>query len=182
MSFALDIYMFEIQDFINFNASGRAYCPSCSREKGRRPSQKSLALLDSGAYKCHAGCTPKEIRDSIGAEKAVVHQVNSDPPLVYFPNQLQATTDWLLNGNDGKRGQAQQWLKERGLTTELIQHYRLGLVTHHGRAGIVIPIPADDQGTRYYRKIRVEPWSDRPTWSQKGMPVMVYFTLWCMYL
>lgn len=169
--------MFEIQDFINFNASGRAYCPSCSRKKGRRPSQKSLALLDSGAYKCHAGCTPEEIRDSLGTEKSVAkNQVNSDPPLVYFATQLQTTTDWLLNGNDGKRGQAQKWLKDRGITTELIQHYRLGLVTHHGRAGIIISIPADDQDTRYYRKIRVEPWSDKPACSQKGIPAMVYFT------
>ena len=169
--------MFEIQDFINFNASGRAYCPSCSRKKGRRPSQKSLALLDSGAYKCHAGCTPEEIRDSLGTEKSVAkNQVNSDPPLVYFANQLQATTDWLLNGSDGKRGQAQKWLKDRGITPELIQHYRLGLVTHHGRAGIIIPISVDDQDTRYYRKLRIEPWSDRPTWSQKGLPAMIYFT------
>ncbi|WP_041660550.1 AAA family ATPase [Acaryochloris marina] len=169
--------MFEIQDFINFNASGRAYCPSCSRKKGRRPSQKSLALLDSGAYKCHAGCTPEEIRDSLGIEKtSSLDLANQNSPLIYTPDQLQTTTDWLLNGNDGKRGQAQQWLKNRGITPELIQHYRLGLVTHHGRAGIVIPIPADDQDTRYYRKFRIEPWSYRPTWSQKGLPAMVYFT------
>ena len=40
----------------------------------------------------------------------------------------------------------------------------------------MIPIPTDDRNREYYRKIRIEPWSESPTWSQKGIPAMVYFT------
>lgn len=169
--------MFEIQEFVTFDAGGRAYCPSCRKKKGRRPTQKSLAVLESGAYKCHAGCTTEEIRDSLGVPKVGrMAKAESDPPQLYLPKQLQATMDWLVNGTDGDRGQALQWLSQRGITTDIIHRYRLGLVTHRGRVGIVIPIPTDDQGNQFYRKIRIEPWSEKPAWSQKGMPAMVYFT------
>jgi len=57
---------FDIRAYVAFDAKGRGYCPSCERKKGRRPSQKSLAVLGSGAYKCHAGCTPEEIRNAVG--------------------------------------------------------------------------------------------------------------------
>ena len=169
--------MFEIREYVEFNAGGRAYCPSCQQKKGRRPSQKSLVVLESGAYKCHAGCTTEEIRDSLGIPKtAAMDRGWSDSPQLYSPKQLQTPTDWLTQGTDEDRGQAQQWLSQRGMTPDIIHRYRLGLVTQRGRVGIMIPIPTDDKGHQFYRKIRIEPWSEKPSWSQKGLPAMVYFT------
>ena len=162
--------MFEIQEFIKFDAQGRAYCPSCQQRKGRRPSQKSLALLESGAYKCHAGCTPEEIRASLNQSKSKA--TSRTYPLA----QLQPLTEQLLHGTHLASERARAWLQQRGITSDIIQHYHLGLVTHRGRVGIVIPIPIDDQGQQYYHKLRVEPWSDNPTWSQKDIPAMVFFT------
>lgn len=167
--------MFDIREWVEFSDRGRAYCPSCHRRKGRRPSQRSLAVLESGAYKCHAGCTPEEIRVSLGQAKPAQRSKPQSDSL-YGLEQITKTTEWLVEGTDEVSDRARQWLHRRGITTDIIHHYRLGLVDRRGRPGIVIPIPQDDQALSFYQKVRIEPWGERSTWSQKGLPAMVYFT------
>ena len=167
--------MFDIREWVEFDGSGRAFCPNCHQRKGRRPSQKSLAVLESGAYKCHAGCTPEEIRASLGQPKSAMGSPPKSDQL-YTLEQVAKTTDWLVEGTDEESDLARQWLHQRGITVGIIRHYHLGLVDRRGRSGIMIPIPQDDQGLHFYQKVRIQPWTDQPTWSQKGLPAMVYFT------
>ncbi|MBW4554183.1 MAG: hypothetical protein KME35_24235 [Aphanocapsa sp. GSE-SYN-MK-11-07L] len=91
--------LFNIRDFIPFDRNGRAYCPNCEQNKGRRPSQKSLAVLESGAYKCHAGCTSEEIRLCLGVPKnsSVLPTSKSQ---FHTAEQITKAMDWLLQGQD----------------------------------------------------------------------------------
>ncbi len=57
---------FNIQDWLEFR-NGRASCPCCEVEKGKPNSNLSLVPGSNGAYKCHAGHTPAEIRAILGA-------------------------------------------------------------------------------------------------------------------
>lgn len=66
--------------------------------------------------------------------------------------------------------------EQRGISPEIARHYRLGLVNRNGITGVSIPIPADDSGLHFYQKLRLEPWSGNKSWTQKGVPAMVYFT------
>lgn len=170
---------FQIRDWVPFDLKGRAYCPSCELKKGRRPSQKSLAVLESGAYKCHAGCTPDEIRTSLGMPKHSSLSMSSgslDMRLLQTLDQATKAMDWLLQGQDEESLWARQWLEQRGISSEIARHYRLGLVSRHGTSGVSIPIPADQVGENFYQKLRIAPWTGNTAWTQKGMPVMVYFT------
>ena len=167
---------FSIRDFVTFDRNGRAYCPNCAQNKGRRPSQKSLAVLESGAYKCHAGCTPDEIRISLGVPKNGSISTSLDVRSLHTPEQIEKSMDWLLQGQDEESGWARQWLEHRGISPEIVRHYRLGLVNRNGTTGVSIPIPADESGQHFYQKLRLEPWSGNKSWTQKGVPAMVYFT------
>jgi hypothetical protein len=71
---------------------------------------------------------------------------------------------------------ARQWLDQRGISPETACHYRLGLVNRNGTTGVSIPILADESGLNFYQKLRLEPWNSNPSWTQKGVPAMVYFT------
>jgi hypothetical protein len=169
--------MFDIREYLELDRNGRAYCPSCELSKGRRPSQKSLAVLASGAYKCHAGCTVEEIRASLGVSKTLSPaSLPPEPSSLITSEQVMRSMNWLLNGKDDEGKWARQWLEQRGITSEIIRHHRLGLVNCRGVPGISIPIPADRQGLYFYQKIRLEPWIGNKNWSQKGVPSMVYFT------
>ena len=102
---------FSMRDFVTFDRNGRAYCPNCEQNKGRRPSQKSLAVLESGAYKCHAGCTPDEIRASLGVPKNGSISTSLDVRSLQTPDQSTKAMDWLLQGQDEESGWARQWLE-----------------------------------------------------------------------
>jgi hypothetical protein len=166
---------FNIRDYVLFDRNGRAYCPSCEQKKGRRPSQKSLSLLESGAYKCHAGCTTDEIRICLGVPKNTSPIAGSTESL-HTLEQITKAMDWLLQDQDEESLWARQWLGKRGIRSEIIHYYRLGLVSRNGTTGIAISIPADEPGTHFYQKLRLEPWTDNKNWSQKGVPAMIYFT------
>jgi DNA-binding IscR family transcriptional regulator len=151
-------------------------------------------VLPTGAYKCHRGCTPDQIRGAIGAEKhqALPPATSTKTPsakVLVSPPKVKEATDRLLTQST----HALKWLMERGITPEMAEHYRLGVV--RCRVGdstkdskfshlpaVVIPLPNPD-GTAYFQKKRVLPWgeeSDRPdgyqAWSQYGIPQMVYTT------
>ncbi|MBW4553863.1 MAG: AAA family ATPase [Aphanocapsa sp. GSE-SYN-MK-11-07L] len=166
---------FNIRDVVSFDRNGRAYCPSCEQKKGRRPSQKSLAVLESGAYKCHAGCTSEEIRVSLGVPKHGSTPLSAKSQL-HTAEQITKAMAWLLQGRDEDSQWAQQWLDQRGITSEIARHYCLGLVNRNGTTGVSIPIPADESSQTFYQKLRLEPWIGNTAWTQKGMPAMVYFT------
>jgi hypothetical protein len=167
---------FSIRDFVSFDRNGRAYCPNCEQNKGRRPSQKSLAVLESGAYKCHAGCTPDEIRASLGVPKNGSISTSLDVRSLQTPDQATKAMDWLLQGQDEESGWARQWLEQRSISPKIVRHYRLGLVNRNGITGVSIPIPANESGLHFYQKLRLEPWTGNKSWTQKGVPAMVYFT------
>ncbi len=164
---------FNIQEYVVFDRSGRAFCPSCALKKGRRPSQKSLAVLPSGAYKCHAGCTPDEIRRALGQSKQVVPM---DPyrqkSMQLMDQDLKWGVESLLTSQNPNGLESRRWLEEKGITAEMIRHFRLGLVGD----SISIPIPVDERGNSFYLKRRISPWTGSKAWSQKGIPAMVYFT------
>ncbi|NJL57146.1 hypothetical protein HC928_19910 [bacterium] len=67
------------------------------------------------------------------------------------PQKVKEANDRLLNLGET----AKAWLFDRGITLEMIQHYRLGAVrTKVGKQhlwAISIPIPIAD-GTAYYQK------------------------------
>jgi hypothetical protein len=170
---------FNIRDFVPFDRNGWAYCPNCEQNKGRRPSQKSLSVLESGAYKCHAGCTPDEIRLCLRMPKNSSSETTSaslDRRLLQTLAQIEKPMDWLLQGHDEDSQAACQWLAQRSISPEVIRHYRLGLVNRNGITGISIPILADESGHHFHSKMRLEPWSGNKSWTQKGVPAMVYFT------
>lgn len=178
--------MFKISEYIEFDARGRATCPSCDPKGTKR---KSLTLIPNsdGAYKCHRGCTPQMIRDAIGApsDKQIPAALAAPPvkPTTITPQQVRKAHQQLMEGSP----QARNWLQQRGITTEMMQRYQLGLtrsaLNGQMKPAISIPIPANDQGTSYYQKKRVEPWIDaneQPDgympWVQKGIPAKVWFS------
>lgn len=182
---------FNIREHIEFNSANRAQCPSCLQD-GK--TKKNLTVLESGAYKCHRGCTTEQIRAAIGAEKqrSLPPQTVKAPPaakVLVNPQKVKEATDRLLNQST----HALKWLASRGITPDICEHYRLGVT--RARVGdstkpskfshlpaITIPIPTQD-GTAYFVKKRVRPWAndeDQPdgyqAWSQYGIPAQVYIT------
>ncbi|GAB4216300.1 MAG: hypothetical protein OHK0012_18280 [Synechococcales cyanobacterium] len=180
--------MFDIREHIEFDRNGRAFCPSCEIKKGRRPRQKSLALvpgsvrgsgdLSPGAYICHAGCTVDEIREAVGQPKSSSmpfshpqRQHEQDPPF-YTESQVMKNVGILVNGKTPDAVAAREWLAKRGFSTDMILHYKLGLLGSH----LQIPTPTDDSKTQFHIKSRIAPWTGNTAWAQKGIPAMVFFT------
>jgi hypothetical protein len=181
---------FDITKYVEFDARGRAACPSCL---GDGKTAKNLSLLESGAYKCHRGCLPQQIKDALGykADRTLPPPTPAPPQanVLVSPQKVKAATDQLLT----KSTHALRWLTDRGFTPEMISHYRLGVVrskvgdstkptkfTH--LPAIAVSIPNAD-GTAYYQKKRIRPWvpkEEQPdgyqAWSQYGIPRMVYTT------
>lgn len=183
--------MFRITDYIEFDSNGRAICPNCALAK---KTSKNLSLVPNtdGAYKCFRGCTPSAIREALGAKKdtTIIPTVEAQPvPSVTVPPiKVHQAHKRLVE----KSTHALSWLNDRGITREMIDHYKLGVV--RSRVGdstkpsgfvhlpsISIPIPANTHGTSYYQKKRVQPWGEnhpdgyRP-WSQYGIPQTVFTT------
>ncbi|MDX2271033.1 MAG: AAA family ATPase [Cyanobacteriota bacterium] len=172
--------MFDIRERIEFDRNGRAFCPSCEIKKGRRPRQKSLAVVpgSGGAYICHAGCTVDEIRAAVGQPKSSSMPFShpqrpheQDPPF-YTESQVMKNVGILVNGKTPDAVAARQWLEKRGFTTDMILHNRLGLLGSH----LQIPIPTDDSNSQFHLKSRIAPWTGNTAWAQKGIPAMVFFT------
>lgn len=182
---------FNIREHIEVDQRNRAQCPSCLLD-GK--TKKNLSVLESGAFKCHRGCTPEQIRAALGAEKPrplppqTIKQAPAAKVLVN-PQKVKEATDRLLNQST----HALKWLANRGITPEMCEHYRLGVT--RARVGdstkpskfshlpaITIPIPTQD-GTAYFVKKRVRPWApadEQPdgyqAWSQYGIPAQTYIT------
>ncbi|MFQ4134812.1 AAA family ATPase [Nodosilinea sp. PGN35] len=184
---------FNITEFVEFDTKGRAACPNCTLDG--KATQKNLSVLDSGAYKCHRGCTTQQIRAALGPVATAAPPPPATSPatppakVLVSPAKVKEATDRLLHQST----HALRWLVARGITPEMIAHYRLGVT--RCRVGdttkpnkfchlhaIAVPIPNAD-GTAYFQKKRVAPWvepGDRPdgyqAWSQYGIPQMVYTT------
>ena len=61
---------FDITQFVEFDAKGRALCPACSHNHKSKSRTLSLVPGTDGAYKCFRGCTSEEIRDALGQPKS----------------------------------------------------------------------------------------------------------------
>jgi hypothetical protein len=178
---------FQITDHITFNERNRALCPSCQLVKGSNYRKLNLSLLDSGAYHCHRGCTPEEIREALGASKErIIPTEIAKPPrsTTISPQKVKEAHDLLMSRSNSK---AKDWLEQRGITEEMIIYFRLGIarakVGDRHLPSISIPIPANSDRTAYYQKKRVAPWMSEPEqppeykpWSQYGIPATVWFT------
>lgn len=176
--------MFNIRDHVDFDSKGRAQCPACLQD-GKK--NKNLSLIPgSDAYKCHRGCPPESIRTALGAPKPdpLPPPTTSPPPkpITVTAASIEEHHKTLMEQSTKAKG----WLMDRGITPQMMAHYKLGV----GRAkcgakwlpAITIPIPAGEAGG-YYTKKRIAPWlgeSERPAeykaWSQYGIPAMLYWT------
>ncbi|MBW4467994.1 MAG: AAA family ATPase [Pegethrix bostrychoides GSE-TBD4-15B] len=178
--------MFKITEHVEFNASGRAVCPSCAQDGKSTKLNLSLIPDTDGAYKCFRGCSPEMIRSALGASKPQqIPQALATPVRVttVSPSQVKTANQQLLDS----AGPAKQWLHDRLITDEMISRYQLGKARsaagNRHLPAISIPIPANADGTAYYQKKRVAPWdataSELPgymAWSQKGLPALVWFS------
>ncbi|KAM3092708.1 AAA family ATPase [Phormidesmis sp. 146-12] len=182
---------FDIRQHVQFNAKGRAICPSCTLSKGSDHKNLNLAIVPDtdGAYKCHAGCTPDDIRSALGVSKDVIVPTalashTPSKPVTVSPQQKKAAHETLMKSD----GPAKKWLHDRGITDEMIARYELGITrsvlgkNKKSVPAIAIPFPNHD-GTAYYQKKRVAPWldpSEQPdgyqAWVQKGIPARTWFT------
>lgn len=178
---------FDIRNYItspNNRTNGNIHipCPSCQSTDTKNP---ALSInLDTGAYHCFKceGEKTGEIRLALGEVKeqsftATVSHSTSN--VTVSPQVVLQQCLKLVN----KSRLAYKWLFDRGFTTEITAHYRLGIkrIKRFNKLywAIAIPIPANSDGTQFYQKLRLEPWiehADLPKWSQKGIPAQVWFT------
>ena len=176
---------FDIRLHVDLDTKSRAICPACQLSKGGGHSNRNLSVAESGAYKCHRGCTTEEIRAALNQPRdRQIPTALAKPPknVTVTPQKVREAHDALLKNNE-----AMGWLEDRGIDHTAVIRHRLGLTrakqgAHHIPA-IVIPIPATDDGTQYYQKKRIAPWiptdqrpKDWSAWSQYGIQPMVYFT------
>lgn len=165
--------MFDIREFVEFNAKGRAVCPSCVQSKGEEHRKQNLSCdLSTGAYHCHAGCTPQDIRAALG------HEGDRVVPTAQKVIKDYSVSETTVQG-DGQRLvnnlSMMKYLAARGIDQAMVNHYRLGLVyNRHQVPSIAIPYPAS--GDRYFRKLRIDPLG-RPNvpWTQKGIYARLYW-------
>jgi len=148
--------MFRITDFVQFDKTGRALCPCCQSEP-KHYSKKNLSLVPNGggAYKCHRGCTPEQIRESLGQHPKPVEQKAVPPQKgevkFYSKQEVCTMSDALIGFSEGK-----SWLSRRGISTEQIASHKLGLfITPSGQKAISIPYPV---GNRYLLKYALVDW------------------------
>lgn len=180
--------MFNIRDFVEFDKSGRAVCPSCELEGKTRNKNLSLVPGTEGAYKCHRGCTPQQIREVLGQAKprtipTALARSKPNAKVTVSPQSIKEAHHKLIE----QSSLALAWLTARGFTQPMIEHFQLGIsrakVGDRHLPAITIPIPANPDRTAFYQKKRVAPWlaeSDRPAeyapWSQYGIPPIAWLT------
>jgi hypothetical protein len=167
---------FDIRNHVDFDVKGRAQCPCCLND-GKKTKNLSLVPGTDGAYKCHRGHTPNEIRNQLGQPKD-----RPAPPPQIAPKGSLTQAQVLENQEKLKLGDnCLTWLLDRGLDAMAIDHYQIGAsrckTTKGYLPAITIPIP-DGQGT-YYAKKRIAPWledPDLPKWSQYGVSSTIWVT------
>ena len=200
---------FSIRDWVDFDAKGRASCPSCEQDGKKR--QKNLFVNADGKYWCYRGCTPEQIRVALGApppgqpmnlSDSLPHRVRqpsvAPPPSrqrTVSRKQVQQSVERLLHHQGTPQQQALAWLEARGFTRETIEHYRLGLDqrwltldenkpdSRECYWSVSIYIPADEPG-QFYKKMRVAPWlvgEARPQYVSKWCQYGVPVTIWFTY-
>jgi hypothetical protein len=200
---------FSIRDWVDFNAKGRASCPSCEQDGKRR--QKNLFVNADGKYWCYRGCTSEQIRAALGAplpgqpmnlSDSLPHRVRqpsvAPPPSrqhTVSQKQVQQSVERLLHHQGTPQQQALAWLEARGFTREAIEHYRLGLDqrwltldenkpdSRQCYWSVSIYIPADEPG-QFYKKMRVAPWlvgEARPEYVSQWCQYGVPVTIWFTY-
>lgn len=176
---------FDIRQHVEFDHNGRAVCPNCGTEGGKR----DLSVLDNGAYKCFKCDDTEAIREALGFPKQKIIPTALAKPAQKKPKYLVPEATILKNATQLFSGQgkyslpALNWLKERGIIPEIAREFKLGLARSRVEGdlywSISIPIPSEG---KYYQKKRLVPWDkDNPVqdirpWSQASIPKMVYFT------
>lgn len=180
---------FDIRDHVEFDASGRAVCPNCGTEGGKKNLSVTNGGQYDGAYKCFKCDDVEAIREALGVPKPqIIPTALAKPPqkkkktLVSESLVLDYATH-LLTANSEYSFSALKWLKNRGILPEIAKEYKLGLVRAKYKEkfywAISIPIPSEG---KYYVKKRLVPWQpDNPiqkhrAWSQYGIPKTIYFT------
>ena len=183
---------FRITDHVDFDPHGRALCPACSPNHQKNSKTLSIVPGTDGAYKCFRGCTPEEIRAVLGCPKpaivptAVAKSHSKPEKKTTFDEKRVIQSHSELLSLNGASLDAIRWLANRGITTDLVKHYKLGIsrVRSSGKMvyAISIPIPTY-MGEEYYLKKRIAPWDkkvieadDYKPWSQYGIPSTTYFT------
>jgi Protein of unknown function (DUF3987) len=188
---------FTICDWVQPDKSGRAPCPACLQDG--KTGQKNLSIDQAtGKYRCWRGCSPEQIRATLGVPKGtnilypldihahIKNGTQSHLKTVCERSVLQSQTR-LLQPPDPPQQHALTWLQSRGFTREMIAHYHIGLErwsnpqqsAHYW--AIALHIPANQEG-QFYRKLRIAPWltDDRPEnlpkWSQYGVPATIFYT------
>lgn len=172
---------FSITEHLEFNKNGRTQCPSCAAI-GKDSGKSNLALIPNtnGAYKCHRGCTPEEIREALGVPKTnrEIPKFLAVPDKIktYSTADLRTATNKLFNESK----QALDWLHNRGITDDLIERHRLGV--YQGKTGSIwywgIGIPIKASETSFFIKRRNAPWKeDFPgkDWTQTGIPASIFW-------
>lgn len=187
---------FDIRQHLEFDAKNRAICPCCQADKGADYRKRNLSVLESGAYKCHRGCSPEDIRAALGdkppSPKTELLTPKAPPRAITItPKQKMEAHNKLLTHPDGK---AMEWLRARGITDDIIKWFHIGIAK--AKVGkklvwaIALPIPANEDNTAYYQKKRVLPWltedelkqqlgadyDEYKPWSQYGIPATPWIT------
>jgi DNA primase len=176
MSFTTDRAGFDIRQYLNFNADGRAACPACTQDG--KTKQKNLSVeLSTGAYHCWRGCTPEQIRAAIGMPKQPFSKGFGGTMNIVKSNALSSDKITQSQQRLQESAQALEWLQSRGFNQEMIAHYQLGVDRwRNSHDAIAIHIPSNDT---LYRKLRIAPWlddPDLPKWSQYGLATTIFKT------
>ncbi len=184
---------FDIRDYVEFDQNGRALCPACSPNYSNKHRTLALVPNTDGAYKCFRDCTTEEIREALGQPKTKVvpTALAKDKPkkdvTVDEKQVIKLYSDLMGLGKHSL--EAIRWLANRGITTDLIKRYKLGIYRAKLKGeqermahAVAIPIPSYF-ADKYYIKKRIAPWDKEITqldnykpWSQYGIPPVVYFT------
>jgi transcription antitermination factor NusG len=170
--------MFKITDHIKFDAKGRAPCPCCVAT-GKNSKNLSLIPNTDGAYKCHRGCTPDDIREALGTPKAEVIPPSriAIAPKYHSEETIKTNTANLLGGKIAKK-----WLSDRGIDESAIALHKLGACKKliEGKEYLAITI-AYEFPDGYLQKYFIAPWlpsEQRPQriTQDKGLNARFWFT------
>ena len=163
---------FKITDHIEFDQKGRAQCPACLTD-GKAGDNLALVPNTDGAYKCHRGCTPEQIREAIGQPKSenlgdrivpTALAQSKKPPKYHQLPSIQENNKKLLTESK----LAKQWLLDRGIDDAAIMAYQIGIakkqIAKYEGKNIIekktfpcITIPYK-YGEAYLQKYFVAPW------------------------
>ena len=154
---------FNITEHIEFDQKGRAHCPVCLTD-GKKTKNLSLIPNTDGAYKCHRGCSPADIRAAIGQPKSehsgdrIVPTALAKPSksVTHTQEEIERNHKTLINSS--KHGK--KWLNDRGFTDETISKYKLGICERKFGANTLwcVTIPYEISKGVWQRKYRIAPW------------------------